>query len=90
MQTLRPHPNLLSQPPHSYKIPISHEDAYPRETPRLPLPGRAQKVSWRASVPGVPSPLCKEGDLDLEVGQGLLGSERSRWDDPSSRDEGHS
>lgn len=41
-----------------------------------------------ASVPGVPSPHYKEGDLDLEVGQGLLGSERSRWDDPSSRDEG--
>ena len=41
-----------------------------------------------ASVPGAPSSLYKEGDLDLEVGQGLLGSERSRWDDPSSRDEG--
>ena len=56
MQTLRPHPNLLSQPPHSCKIPISHEDAYPRETPRLPLPGRARKASWHASVPGVPFP----------------------------------
>ena len=56
MQTLRPHPNLLSQPPHSCKIPISHEDAYPRETPRLPPPGRAQKASWRALVPGVPFP----------------------------------